>query len=77
MQLSAVCSRRTAAELFEDTVEMAEVLKAGRIGGLLDGHRIIGQKIAGFLEPCLDQIIFWGAVKIQGIIFVKLTFSYV
>ena len=76
-ELFSVCSRRAAAEFFEDPVEMAEILKAGRIGGLLDGHRVIGQKIAGFLESCLDQIVFWRAVEVQGIIFVKLAFSYI
>ena len=76
-ELFSVCSRRAAAEFFEDPAEMAEILKAGRIGSLLDGHRVIGQKIAGFLEPCPDQIVFWRAVEVQGIIFVKLAFSYI
>ena len=76
-ELFSIFSRRAAAEFFEDPVEMAESLKAGRIGGLFDAHCVVGQKIAGFLQPCPDQIVFWRAVEVQGIIFVKLTFSYI
>lgn len=47
---SAELHGSAAASIFEKTVKMAEILKAGCIGHLLDGHCIIVQKIFGLFE---------------------------